>query len=735
VDSPDTSPSSSAADTAGPIRVAVVGGGCSALTAAFELTRPELAGRFEVTVYQMGWRLGGKGASGRGVADRIEEHGLHLWMGFYENAFRIMRDCYDELRAACPNRRFAHWQDAFKPAPDIGIVDQTAGGDWEFWLAHFPPGRGLPGDPITDASPFTVRGYLRQSAILIAELLRSAAAAEQHREPRKRKGGDAPGQPHSPSSDANLAATADRLLRLGKLATIAAVFEAADVMRQSIDTGFPRMLAGDANPMLRLIDAIAGAARRRLDDTVRDDGELRRIWQVIDLILAAMRGSTMHALALDSRGFDAINDHDWRDWLRANGASEQSLDSGFMRGIYDLAFAFENGDVARPRLAAGVALRGAMRMFFTYRGSLFWRMSAGMGDVVFAPLYEVLKRRGVKFEFFHRVRKLALSPARDGDRPYVAALEVDVQARVKGGAEYRPLIDVQGLPSWPARPDFAQLEDGAALEAEGRAFEGHWEERCAERTTLRVSDDFDFVILGVGGGAVEHLTRELSQRQPRWRDMVANINSVPTQALQLWLRGPMGEIGWPHAPSNISGFVEPFDTWADMSHLLPEEAWKTPVGAVAYFCSVLPDTTPADGVSAAYHAAQRALVRGNAVRFLDRDVKNLWPGAVTKRGGFKWSLLASAEAKGGRGAARLDTQFFTANVNPSDRYVLSLPGTLQYRLSPLDLICDNLTIAGDWTATGLDTGCIESAVMSGRLAAHALSKHPPLAEIIGYDHP
>ena len=24
-----------------------------------------------------------------------------------------------------------------------------------------------------------------------------------------------------------------------------------------------------------------------------------------------------------------------------NGASEQSLDSGFMRGIYDLAFAFE----------------------------------------------------------------------------------------------------------------------------------------------------------------------------------------------------------------------------------------------------------------------------------------------------------------------------------------------------------------------------------------------------------
>ena len=75
------------------------------MAAAFELTRPEHAGRYEVTVYQLGWRLGGKGASGRGPAGRIEEHGLHLWMGFYENAFRLMRECYAELRrdpATCP---------------------------------------------------------------------------------------------------------------------------------------------------------------------------------------------------------------------------------------------------------------------------------------------------------------------------------------------------------------------------------------------------------------------------------------------------------------------------------------------------------------------------------------------------------------------------------------------------------------------------------------------------------
>ena len=76
-----------------------------------------------------------------------------------------------------------------------------------------------------------------------------------------------------------------------------------------------------------------------------------------------------------------------------------------------------------------------------------------------------------------------------------------------------------------------------------------------------------------------------------------------------------------------------------------------------------------------------------------------------------------------------------ANVNPSDRYVLTLPGSSRYRISPLDDSYDNLTVAGDWTDCGLNEGCVESAVMSGRLAAHALSRAPALADITGFDHP
>jgi uncharacterized protein with NAD-binding domain and iron-sulfur cluster len=709
------------------IRVAVVGGGCAALTTAFELTRPEHEGRFEVTVYQMGWRLGGKGASGRGVADRIEEHGLHVWLGFYENAFRLIRDCYEERRSVMPHCRFADWRDAFKPAPDVGVADSNGEG-WEFWLAHFPPGKGEPGDPITDGNPMTVLAYLRQSVMLVGELLRSASAMRPDRAPPGPGGSPAPVQ--GPEA---VVTAADALLRYGRLATTAALLEASDILRQAIDRFFPQLFRDGASTPLRLIEGLAEASRRQLAQLVEDDGELRRVWQVIDLILAILRGATVHGLAIDPRGFDAINDHDWRDWLRMHGASEESLDSGFMRGIYDLTFAFEEGDVSRPRLAAGVALRGAMRMFFTYRGAFFWRMSAGMGDVVFAPLYQVLKARGVRFEFFHRLRNVKLAPPHEGEQPYVESLEFDVQARVRGGGEYLPLVDVNGVPGWPALPDYGQLVNGRALAKEAPAFEAVYEDRSVARKTVRVTTDFDFVVLGVPIAVIPHVAREVVARERRWAEMVTHVKTVPTQAFQVWMKPDMRELGWERPPVVLSGFVQPFDTWADMTHLVPEERWSDPVRSIAYFCSVLPDSQPKAGVSRRFHAAQSARVRANAVRFLDEDVHALWPNAVDQNGSFRWDVLANGDGVGN--GHPFDTQHWAANVDPSDRYVLSLPGSIEYRLSPLDMSVDNLTIAGDWTATGLDSGCIESAVISGLLAAHALSRRPRLEEIVGYDHP
>ncbi len=717
-----------------PIRVAIIGGGCAAMTAAFELSRPEHRGRYEITVHQLGWRLGGKGASGRGEADRIEEHGLHLWMGFYENAFRVMRECYAELGRDPRSCHIATWDDAFKPAPDVGVVDRTGAASWEAWVAHFPPGRGLPGDPIVDRGPLSVQGYLLQASSLVVELLRSAHA--QHAAASPVAPASAPEA--KPAVD-SVVAMIETILRYGQLATATALFEAADVLRAALHAMSPRDHGGGGGIVLQLVDAIARAAQRQLHLLVSGDPALRRVWHVIDLILAILRGAIVHGLALDPRGFDAIDDHDWRAWLRLHGASPSSLDCGFMRGIYDLAFAYEGGDPERPSLSAAVALRGAMRMFFTYRGALFWRMSAGMGDIVFAPLYEVLRRRGVRFEFFHRLRNVKLGKPVDGQPPHVAELEIDVQARTKDGAAYEPLVDVRGLPCWPSSPDWSQLDGGARMKRERRRFEAHTEERRAGTTKLRVGRDFDAVVLGVSIGAIPHVAPELVEREPRWRAMVDNVRSVGTQAFQLWMNRDMRGLGWKGAAANVSGFVEPFDTWADMTHLLPEESWRAPVRSIAYFCSVLPDPgTPESAADPAHHKEQRARVRDNAVRFLDRDIASLWPDAATPDRGFRWEVLACEGEREGRadeGDARFDRQFWTANISPSERYVLSLPGTSKFRVSPLDLSFDNLTITGDWTETGLNTGCVESAVISGLLAAHAIAGSPRLENIIGYDHP
>lgn len=723
-----------------PIKVAIIGGGCAAIATAFELTRPEHHGRYEVAVYQVGWRLGGKGASGRGPADRIEEHGLHLWMGFYENAFRLMRECYAELQrdpAQCP---IASWRDAFSPFPIIGVMDPSPDGDWLPWTSIFPPTDGLPGDPPHPGQRWSVADYMVRSVTLLRTLfeaiqMRNAATARdtaQAREPHPDgNGGSIPN---------SLVDAIGRLLRYGELATLAGLIEGIRLLEMMVGS-----LALDKESIIpRFLDAIATNARSVLEAQLKGDATLRRVWQVVDLILATLRGELRFGVMTDPRGFDAVDEYDCREWLLLNGASEASVNSGFMRGLYDLGFSYEDGDVSRPRIAAGQGLRSIVRAFFTYRGAFFWRMHAGMGDVVFAPFYEVLKRRGVRFEFFHRLENVRLADAahlRAGESPYVEALEFDVQAEIKGGGEYQPLVDVRGLPCWPAAPDHAQLVDGDRLRRERWEFESHWDRRRHGPKVLRVGDDFDFVVLGVGVGAIPHVCKELVARDPRWRAMVDHVKTVATQAFQIWMRPDMEELGWDGPPATLSGFVEPFDTWADMRHLIEREGWPHPPHALAYFCNVLPDLGGShDRAHAEYPARQRDLVRQNAIHFLNHDVAHLWPNAAASPGKFKWDILVDAherEAAGAvtQGETRFASQFWTANVNPSDRYVLSLPGSSAYRISPLDRTYDNLTIAGDWTDCAFNAGCVEAAVMSGRLAAHALSRSPRLEDIVGFDHP
>ena len=93
-------------------KIAVLGGGMGSLSAVYWLTsEKDWQERFDITIYQVGWRLGGKAASGRerDDHDRSLEHGYHVLLGFYDNAFATMRECYRELgrEAEAPLSAFA----------------------------------------------------------------------------------------------------------------------------------------------------------------------------------------------------------------------------------------------------------------------------------------------------------------------------------------------------------------------------------------------------------------------------------------------------------------------------------------------------------------------------------------------------------------------------------------------------------------------------------------------------
>ena len=139
-------------------KIAILGGGIGALATAEITNDPDWQKGYDITIYQMGWRLGGKGASGRNqaISDRIQEHGIHLWMGFYENAFHLIRQAYDEAhkKNLMPASPFTDARKAFSPMTYTPMMEQV-GADWKFWNINWLPDYKIPLDP---ASGFAFPG-------------------------------------------------------------------------------------------------------------------------------------------------------------------------------------------------------------------------------------------------------------------------------------------------------------------------------------------------------------------------------------------------------------------------------------------------------------------------------------------------------------------------------------------------------------------------------------------------
>jgi uncharacterized protein with NAD-binding domain and iron-sulfur cluster len=717
-----------------PKKIAILGGGVSAMTSAFYLTdQPGWQNQYDITVYQMGWRLGGKGASGRNaqIGQRIEEHGLHIWFGFYQNAFRTMQKAYGLLDRP-PGAPLATWQDAFKPQHSFAL-SELIDGTWRQWLIDTPEMPGVPGHSDEDVTLWDialtmyewVKMWLAEldakhgSVTVVTSETATAAVAD-------------------PASDGWLETIAARIER--RVETIAAdvhsVFDAAWSFAQSLP-GLGQQDHHDHALQAATLKGVRSALQARYgaqaeDTSVADD--LRHLYICIDLALASLIGMLEDGVFV--HGFDVINDQDLRAWLAKHGANVKiSVDSAPIRGLYDLVFAYEDGDFDKPNIEAGTMLRGIFRMTCAYQGGIMWKMQAGMGDTVFTPFYEVLKQRGVKFKFFHKVEELIPEAGSN----VVGQIRITQQADVMGG-DYDPLVPVKGLACWPSAPKYKLLDPAqAALLQTGKiSLESHWTDwpelyrqtfgKPLPTLTLQRGVDFDEVVFGIAQDALQLLCPRLVARSSTMQAACASVKTAATQAYQVWLNKDVHQLGWQYYGRDdespvLTAFVEPFDTWAPMDQTLPREDWPAPYEPknVSYFCSALPVKAYPPASDHTYPARMAAEVKLGAIRQLKHQIYALWPAVATAHD-FDWATLV--DMSGGVGEKRFDSQYWRANVDPSERYVLSVVNSTQARLRTDNTGFSNLYVTGDWIRTGINAGCVEAAVMAGMQTSRAISGYP-----------
>jgi len=705
-------------------KIAVLGGGLGSLSSVFAITsNPNWQSEYEITVYQEGWRMGGKCASSRDpqMADRIEEHGLHIFFGFYDNAIKMMREAYQEIDrpAQAP---LATFETAFKPHSFIAVQEHI-NDRWVDWPIFFPPNDKVPGvaanyEQDSYDSPLGMLYWLLKN---LKQQLRSNAHLQSYTGAKDHSvlgkishlvGDIFPGEEHS----------VDDIITL--------IEHLLDKTLHGVEKDLQKLGAviGDIEAIIK---AMLSIYEQLFGPTAYSLQSVRQLLLAGSFALHVIKSMCAdHVFLL---GWNCIDKYDFRQWLRNNDTPENVVCSAIVRSFYDLYLAFPKGDTGDSlcggNISAGTLLHAYFLSCGQYKGAIIWKMQAGMGETVIVPLYQALLKRGVKFEFFSRVSNLGLCK----DNNSIDNISIEVQATLHDPTtDYQPLIAVKGLDCWPKDPRYSQLVQGADLKAQEINLESPWSPwQPVAAKTLKCGVDFDQVILGISIGALPYITPELAAASPSWSDMLKYVQSSQTQAMQLWLKPNLEETGWKLASPVMDAYEDPFNTWADMSQTLPRESWPENhlPGSVAYFCNNLDEPRQIPPFSDHdFPAREHLRVKENAINWLSKHTGHLWPYISNSDGGLQWQQLVDLNdnsASGIIGVKRFDSQYWHAAINPSERYVLSVATTNDYRIAADKTDFSNLIITGDWTDNGfLNIGCVESTVVAGFRASRAICGYP-----------
>ena len=558
-----------------PKKIAVIGGGLAAMTAVYKLTgEPDWESKYDITVYQLGWRIGGKGASGVNpeIGYRIEEHGLHLWMGFYENAFCMMKEVYGALNRV-PGSPLSNFDAAFKPQPSI-TFDENVKDKWVDWKIDLPPLPGKVGD-----------GTFNSLEALFAAMFK--LAGEKYKAWRDAHGGA--------NNKGCLPAFIKKIIQKEEIKIEdALISESEKLLKEAEELMLKISEIENHADHISFLENLKRWLWDELGELVETDDLACRAWMVIDLVTAIVSGVMRDKVIqkLDGKivlDFSVINQYDYGQWLAMHGADKKlTVGSPLVRGMYDGPFAFLKGDTTQPNAEAGTMLNIFLRLGFTCKENVVWKMQAGMGDTIFAPVYQLLSSENkVKFKFFHKVRNLRLSE----DKKRIEHIEIGRQVTLK--KEYSPLLPVNGLDCWPSRPNYECIvdEEVAELIKDNINLESHWTPWTdREIITLKLGVDFDEVILGASLASMPIIASELIDASDAWYNMVENVQTVQTQAFQFWINEDAKTLQADY-DKFLTAYVEPLDTFCAMNQLLVRETWPQTIKPkyLGYVCGAFPD--------------------------------------------------------------------------------------------------------------------------------------------------
>jgi len=722
-------------------KVVVVGGGPSGLSAAYHLTSAAnpRAAELDVAVYQMGWRLGGKGATGRDPEnDRILEHGIHGFAGFYWNSTEMLKGAYEVLNPGAvpnlselPGRLPRCIEEALIPSDAIVLTNYYTGRQCQRTLVLAPGDGPHPWERAPDMGAQDVVKAIAQYAMALVQALIESG---------EKKGWFA-----------RLLLWGPERIERKLVGELAAVLGHAKAGRhEHLLKGFDALLGWLVNHALRPSDKWDTA---RLAFNVIDYYRTIIKGLIAEGLLDIEKVSGGPGVSFTVKGIDSVDHLNYTDWLHQHGLHPMTMASSFTHSTAYVCFSLPGGDSSQvPTMSAASFLLWELRTAFSRRNHFYW-FRLGTGETIIKPVYQALQANGVRFEFFHKLIDVEL--ATDGST--VESLTFQRQARVKGDAAYQPLRPAKRAEVgevWPDEPLWDQLENADEILAHLRhdphlgmptlGLESAW---CAwqpdDQVVLRRGVDFDIAVVAMPPAAIEHFARSLADH-PRIRPAVDKLESVQTMQLHLWFNKSVEQMGLhvPQSPGAVNRYTtvslpDPLNALVDFTDTMAYEGWTEAdrPQTLVQLCGPLQNLglRDSDYLNPDYPEQiwrRAAVVAGQWMRTAGVALPQARGDRTMNQLSFDFQSLWH-DGDEHKGEQRLWSQYIRANIDPSELYVLSPKGSASARPQPWDVL-DNLAVAGDWVYTGINIGSFEGATMGGKLASYAVSGYPTMEQIPGY---